>query len=80
MVQFYCSCFLQSTVALDSFSSKIDTWLFIIISHTNVKAASLIAVLKMNQHAQLQYAYLGAESSKQHNIKIINRKALASGN
>lgn len=28
-------------------------------------AARLIAVLKMNQHAELQYAYLGAESSKQ---------------
>ncbi len=80
MVQFYHSCFLQSTVALDVFSSNIDTWLFIIISHTNVKAAGLIAVLKMNQHARHQYAYLGAESSKQLNIKIINRKALTSSN
>lgn len=32
-------------------------------------AAGLIAVLKMNQRAQLQYAYLGAESSKQLNKK-----------
>lgn len=35
--------------------------------------AAVIAVLKMNQHARLQYAYLVAESSKQLNNK---KKAL----
>lgn len=42
--------------------------------------AAVIAVLKMNQHARLQYAYLVAKSSKQLNKKIINRKALTSSN
>lgn len=44
--------------------------------------AAVIAVLKMNQHARLQYAYLVAESSKQLNNKkkSINKKALTSSN
>lgn len=45
-------------------------------------AAGLIAVLKMNPHAQLRYVYLRAESSKQlnkksligkHSYQVINR-------
>lgn len=43
-------------------------------------AAGLIAVLKMNQHAQLRYTYLGAESSKQLNKKIFIRRALTWSN